>query len=201
MSAKIRGEHNPENDPVEDLIRAGRELWIRGLVSGISGNLSLGSREHIFITCSGACKGRLQAADIIRIKRDTAAPIDPGRVSSEAKMHLAVYAARPEAGAVVHVHPPHLLALDQAGARLLDMDLFEAAQVRRQLDTVPPLPPGSEELAQAVGDAAREARAVCMSKHGLTCWAEALDQALSLAEEVEALAKIQLLTGVCAREK
>jgi L-fuculose-phosphate aldolase len=98
------------------------------------------------------------------------------------------------------VHPVYLLVLDQTGARLLDLDLFEAEQIRKELTRTPALPPGSEELAQAVAEAAVSGRAVFMARHGLTCWGEDLDQAINLAEELEALAKIQVVSDVL-REK
>jgi L-fuculose-phosphate aldolase len=91
----------------------------------------------------------------------------------------------------------YLLALDQTGVELLDVDLFEAEQIRKELRHVPALPPGSEELAQAVAEAAASGRAIFMARHGLTCWGEDLDHALNLAEEIEILARIQVLSGLC----
>ncbi|MDZ7758898.1 MAG: class II aldolase/adducin family protein [Desulfovermiculus sp.] len=186
-------------DPVTDLIRAGREAWFKGLVNGHSGNVSLSYMGRMYISCSGVCKGRLQVGDVLRVDMDSHEVLDPGSVSSESKMHLAVYAARTQARAVVHVHPVFLLALAQTGADILKMDLFEAAQIGKEYVRVPPLPPGSQDLAQAVADASTRGRAVHMAKHGLTCWGENLEQALSLAEEVEALAKIQFFAGLGSR--
>lgn len=187
------------SDPVADLIQAGREAWLKGLVSGKSGNFSLRCRDTIFITCSGVCKGRLAPRDVIRLDVHSKKALDPGRMSSETPMHLAVYTAHPRARAIVHVHPVFLLALDQSGAELLNLDLFEAVAVQRELVHVPALSPGSDDLARAVAEAARAGRAVYMARHGLVCWGEELEQTLSLAEEVEALAKIQLLSGIWSR--
>ena len=106
------------------------------------------------------------------------------------------YAAQPRARAIIHVHPVFLLALEQAGADILELDLYEAAQIRKEFVQAPPLPPGSDDLAQAVAEASIHARAVHMAKHGLTCWGESLEHALNLAEEVEALAKIQFQAGL-----
>jgi L-fuculose-phosphate aldolase len=184
------------DDPVLDLIRVGREAWIKGLVSGMSGNLSFRCAGHMLITCSGLCKGRLQRQDVIRVDLESQTALDPGRMSSEAGMHQAVYTLCPQAQAIVHVHPVYLLVLDQTGAELLDVDLFEAEQIRKELIHVPALPPGSEELAQAVAEAAASGRAVFMAKHGLTCWGEDLDQAVNLAEELEVLARIQVVSDV-----
>jgi L-fuculose-phosphate aldolase len=162
----------------------------------MSGNLSLHCKTEMLITSSGVCKGRLKDGDLVRVDLPTGASAGSGRMSSEAGMHMKIYAVCPEAKAIVHVHPPHLLALDLAGADLLDLDLFEAEQVRDKLARVGAYPPGSGALADAVASAARSAPAVYMARHGLTCWGESLDQALSLAEEAEALAQVQLLAGL-----
>jgi len=186
-----------EQTPVSRLNQAGREAWLKGLIHGVSGNMSLCQNGLMYITSSGTCKGRLQDLDVIRMDMDSATPLDQGRASSEAGMHRAVYALLPQARAIVHVHPTYVLALEQSGIDLLssDLDLYEAAQIRSQLAAVPALPPGSGELAQAVAEAAQKCPAVYMAKHGLTCWGESLEAALNLAEELEGLAKVQFLSG------
>ena len=111
-------------------------------------------------------------------------------------MHLAVYAARPRCRAIVHVHPRHLLALSLRcpPEAMLRLPLFEADVWRARLGFAPALPPGGAELAQAVGRAAAERPAVWMAGHGLCCAGEDLTGALALAEELEHLAAVQLLT-------
>ncbi len=192
-----------EQSPASRLIQAGREAWLKGLIHGVSGNMSLCQNGLMYITSSGTCKGRLQALDVIRMDMDNGHPLDPGRVSAEAGMHRAVYAQLPQARAIVHVHPTYVLALEQSGVDLLasDLDLYEAAQIRSQLAAVPALPPGSSELARAVAEAAEKCPAVYMSKHGLTCWGESLEAALNLAEDVEGLAKVQFLSALISGRK
>ena len=196
MNAQAGEEFSWGVDPGSEVIRAGREAWLKGLVHGFSGNVSLEHMGRMYITRSGVCKGRLQTGDVLRVDMGSYEVLDPGPVSSESRMHLAVYAASGQARAIVHVHPVFLLALELAGAEILHVDLYEAAQMGREYVRIPPLPPGSEDLARAVAEASTRGRAVHMAQHGLTCWGENLEQALSLAEEVEALAKIQFLAGL-----
>ncbi|MFO7801374.1 MAG: class II aldolase/adducin family protein [Desulfovermiculus sp.] len=192
-----------EQSPTSRLIQAGREAWLKGLIHGVSGNMSICQNGLMYITRSGTCKGRLQAADVIRMDVDSGAPLDPGRVSSEVGMHRAVYVHLSPARAIVHVHPTYVLALEQSGVEPLssDIDLYEAAQIRSQLAAVPALLPGSSELARAVAEAAGKCPAVYMTKHGLTCWGESLEAALNLAEDVEGLAKVQFLSGIHGRKE
>jgi len=182
-----------------NIINACRRAWERGLLSGFNGNLSLRLGEDCLVTCAGAAKGYLRPDDIVSVHmRSGACAIEAAcRPSSELGMHLALYRARPDAAAIVHVHPVRLLALSLRAAEedFLRLPLFEAETLRAGLAFVPALPPGSEALARAAAHAAAPpaVRALWMQRHGLTCLGGTLTQALALAEELEHLAAVQLL--------
>lgn len=180
----------------EVLREAGERAWTRGLVSGFNGNLSLRRGKTMLITASGCAKGRLTQADIVHVRIADGATLQGGPCSSETPMHLAIYRAVPEARAIVHLHPRNMLALSLMVSedRLLALPLYEASAYRRELAFAPALNPGSQELAQAVGTALAERKAVFMHGHGLTCRGQDVFSALHLAEELEGLAIIQLHT-------
>jgi L-fuculose-phosphate aldolase len=93
-----------------EMIRWGRLLFERRLISGWGGNLScrLGPDEYL-ITGRHAPLGFLTHEDLVRIN-SAGAPLDAKRhASSETLMHLAVYAGT-DAQAVVHAHPPMVVA-------------------------------------------------------------------------------------------
>lgn len=204
----------------EELRRVCRDAWRGGLLSGCNGNASLrlegaaGAETDslLCMTRTGAAKGRLTPADICLLDAVSGHCLANGPASSEAAVHLALYASRPECRAVLHTHPRHLLALSLAGrARgttegfLLRMPLYEADTWRARLAFAPALPPGTRELAAAVAAAAAAlpaapaggapGGAVWMERHGLCCFAPSLSQALTMSEELEHLAAIQLLAG------
>ncbi|MEA2658276.1 MAG: hypothetical protein QOF64_861 [Candidatus Binatota bacterium] len=93
-----------------DIIRWGKILFERRLISGWGGNLScrLGKNEFL-ITGQHAPLGFLGSNDLVRIKADGKPIKKEQRASSETPMHLAVYAGT-DAQAIVHVHPPMVLA-------------------------------------------------------------------------------------------
>lgn len=176
-----------------DLAEACNAGWQRGLLSGFNGNVSVRLGNVMVITRSGAAKGHLSPGDLTRVDLESGETVGPGKASIEAGLHLAVYRAKPEAGAVFHCHPPHLLAAELAGhAPYDDMPLYEAGVMFELMGRVPALEPGSAELAEAVGKAAAENRAVLMENHGLTCWGTTLVQAEALAEELDSLARVWL---------
>jgi L-fuculose-phosphate aldolase len=93
-----------------EMIKWGKLLFDRHLISGWGGNLSCRAMEdNILITGQHAPLGFLTAMDLVRI--DSAGqPIDKSqRPSSETPLHLAVYAGT-NTEVVVHVHPPAVLA-------------------------------------------------------------------------------------------
>ena len=84
----------------------GRQAHARGWALGTSGNMSaVTSRDplRLAITPSGVDKGCLSAEQILEIDGDGRLLGGTGRPSDEARVHLAVVAAR-GAGAVLHTH-------------------------------------------------------------------------------------------------
>jgi L-fuculose-phosphate aldolase len=93
-----------------EMIRWGKLLFERRLISGWGGNLSCRLGEHDFlITGQHAPLGFLNTKHLVRIDRD-GRPQDEGqKPSSETPMHLAIYAGT-DAQVIIHTHPPMVLA-------------------------------------------------------------------------------------------
>ncbi len=93
-----------------EIIRWGKLLFERRLISGWGGNLScrLGKNQFL-ITGQHAPLGFLTPKDLVRMNGEGKALRKSQRASSETPMHLAVYAGT-DAQAIVHVHPPMVLA-------------------------------------------------------------------------------------------
>ena len=93
-----------------EMIYWGKLLFERRLISGWGGNLScrLG-KNRFLITGQHAPLGFLTAKDLVRINQDGKALAKDRKASSETPMHMAVYAGT-DAQAIVHVHPPMVLA-------------------------------------------------------------------------------------------
>ena len=179
--------------------------WQRGMLAGFNGNASClleitgsenSTAQQVLITRSGAAKSRLGLEDVSVVQLENGTLLHGRAASTEAGMHLAIYKACPTTRAVLHTHPPHLLAL---GLRLpaqqrLTMPLFEADAFRAKLAFVPALPPGSAALAQAVAKAAQTHPAVWLEGHGLVTHGPDATTLAPLAEELEQLAKVQLMS-------
>ena len=190
---------------VEEIRDVCRDAWTQGLLSGCNGNASRrlpAPHEGIAcLTCTGAAKGRLAPQNCCLVEIANAAPLYGGPASTESGMHLAIYRAKPQCGAILHTHPRRLLALSlrlekegQGMEEFLRLPLFEANVWRARLGFAPALPPGTMELADAVARASLDHPAVWMAGHGLCSTGATLAEALCLTEELEHLAAIQLLS-------
>ncbi|EGY25544.1 hypothetical protein DA2_2261 [Desulfovibrio sp. A2] len=192
------GEGIPEGH-ADELRRICLRGWQRGLYSGFNGNASLRLGAACLMTCSGTIKGDLGRGDLgpgdlALVDIATGAVLAGGKPSSEGAMHLAIYRARPDAMAVVHTHPPRLLALGALVPPddMLRLPIYESELLRAQLGFAPAHAPGTQELADAVAAAAATRDAVWMERHGLCCTGPSAARALALAEELEHLAGVQL---------
>lgn len=190
---------------VEEIRDVCRDAWTQGLLSGCNGNASRrlpAPHEGIAcLTCTGAAKGRLAPQNCCLVEIANAAPLYGGPASTESGMHLAIYRAKPQCGAILHTHPRRLLALslrlekeEEGLEEFLRLPLFEADVWRARLGFAPALPPGTKELADAVARASLDHPAVWMAGHGLCSTGATLAEALCLTEELEHLAAIQLLS-------
>lgn len=185
-----------------------RQAWERGLLAGFNGNVScllpepFEGKECFLITRTGAAKSSLTDLDFAMVSlenglngSDGVHTLAGGKPSSETPMHIEIYNRCPQARAIVHTHPPHMLALSLLipFEERLKLPLFEADAYRKNLSLAPDHDPGTRVLACAVADEAKNCQAVWMEKHGLAAHGPDLVFALGLTEELEQLARIQLL--------
>lgn len=181
------------------LVEAGRRLGARGLISAGEGNLSLRlDADRLLVTPAGRRKDELERNDLVVIWID-----HPDRESrsangqpptSDLAIHLAVHAARPDIGAVVHAHLPASMALTLAGERPDPASLPETALLMPRLPFVALGLPGSLELAERVARALGELpeplpTAVLLERHGAIAVGSDAAQAVDRLELVEVLCR------------
>ena len=129
---------------IEDIIKIGKRMWIRKLLSGLDGNLSIREEHGFWITPSGKIKELLQPKDLCFV--NWKGEFVKGKPSSEWGMHYQIYLKNPLAKAIVHTHPAYVLALNLAGFDFKKFRLKEAEIILGELKVIPFFPPGSEEL-------------------------------------------------------
>lgn len=182
------------------LAECAKLLYERGHNAPADGNLSarLGER-YLLCTPSGVHKGKLDAGDLVKLVRDPrhpygARPVEPRqRASTELRMHVALYDARPDIRAIAHAHCPHAVALTVAGHTLDHPVVPEAILALGAIPTVPYASPTTADVPAAVVGIARDHDAFILERHGPVCLGRTLDEAVGRLEIVEHTAKITLL--------
>lgn len=100
--------------PRNQLVAIMQRIYDSGMTTLSGGNLSLKDAQgDIWITPAGTDKGRLTAADIVRVRADGGVE-GRQRPSSELPFHRTIYDRRPDLGAIVHAHAPALVAFSIA---------------------------------------------------------------------------------------
>ena len=189
------------------LVAACRHLAARGMSPGGSGSLSVRVDDTLLVTPTGSSCSRVQPHELAWVPPGGRAEVDPAapRPSKELGLHQAVYVARPDATAVVHLHAHFTVAaacLDPGGGGpdgTGPLPALTPYQVMRlgSLPVVPYARPGSDELAAGVGAVAGEHPVLLLANHGSVVAAADLDRAVDLAEELEAAARLHFtLLGV-----
>lgn len=178
----------------DQIVELGASLFARRLTFGRTGNLSVRVGEQILLTPTGASLGALDALAVI----DTSGRhLDGPKPSKEAFLHAAVYRARPDAGAVVHLHSTYSVAV----SCLADVDPADAlppltAYYVMRVGRLPLLPyhaPGDPSLEPLAEATARDHHAFLLANHGPVVAGAVLAAAADAVEELEETARLHLL--------
>ncbi|MDX8141686.1 3-oxo-tetronate 4-phosphate decarboxylase [Lentzea sp. BCCO 10_0061] len=180
----------------EQIAALGASMFARGLTFGRTGNISVREGDRVLVTPTGASLGALDPGGLSVI--DAAGNhLDGPKPSKEAFLHAAVYRARPTAGAVVHLHSTHSVAvscldgLDPADV-LPPLTAYYVMRVGR----VPLLPyhaPGDASLGPLAERTARDHLAFLLANHGPVVAGGDLSAAADAIEELEETARLFLL--------
>ncbi|HEU4340391.1 MAG TPA: class II aldolase/adducin family protein [Candidatus Binatia bacterium] len=176
--------------PLErDMIRWGKLLFERRLISGWGGNLScrVGKKDFL-ITGQHAPLGFLQPKDLVRIDRQ-GRPIKKGaHASSETPLHLAVYNGT-DARVVIHAHPPLVLAFSLTHESFLPLSFEE----KYTLGEVPVIAQDTPTVTkpEAVVAELRYRPVVILKGHGTVAIGGNFEQAFLLTDLLEEAVRCQ----------
>ncbi|MEN3203489.1 MAG: class II aldolase/adducin family protein [Atribacterota bacterium] len=173
----------------EDLALFGRRILEAGLAVGPGGNISVRYGKTMLISPSGFAFDEVPPEGYVAVDIETGVVEGEGRPSSEVAMHREIYRARGDVHAVVHVHPPFVIGVTSGGGTIEPMFPDFVALIPRVV-TLPYILPCTENLAQAVKEAVRNAEAVILLNHGAITVGTTLKEAFYRAQVLEEGAKI-----------
>lgn len=175
-----------------------KSMFDRGLTGGSTGNISARTPDGgLLVSPTGASFGRLDPARLARFDA-TGRHVGGDKPTKEMPLHAAFYDTRSTAGAVVHLHSCHSVALSMLPGA--DPDNFLPPMTPyaiMQLGKVKLLPifrPGDPAMGEAVRGLAGKRSAVMLANHGPVVAGKDVEAACNAIEELEATARLALLT-------
>ncbi|HEY1569945.1 MAG TPA: class II aldolase/adducin family protein [Pseudonocardiaceae bacterium] len=193
-----------------EIAQACRILAVEGLVDGILGHVSVRvDDDHMLIRCRGPREHGLlftEPADVRLVDLDGHGTelTDGYAVPNELPIHGETLRARPEVNAVVHAHPPAVLACGIAELPLRPVfGAFNIPAMRMAHDGIPTYqrsvlirrPDLAKQMLAAMGD-----RPVCVLRgHGITTTGSTVREAVMRALNLNALASVTLTVAMTGR--
>jgi len=194
------------------LIEFGRQFYHRGWMEGTGGNLSIrlkGDPLRIQVSPTSVNKGYLQVEDLLEVEDAQPLKVKPNgrnhRPSAETAIHLAIYRAVPEAGAVFHVHPVYATVLSghfghPTETRTLPVEWIEILKgigfpegsqaefpIMANWQAVERV---GEDVAAYLQKTAKPVPGFLIYNHGLTVWGKDVEEARNHLEVMEFVCKV-----------
>lgn len=175
---------------VSELCHAAKVLNRIGCLPATDGNFSVrASGEKVIVTRKGIEKRQLTRDDLVMADLKDA---QPGDASSEWKLHRALYKARSDINAILHVHAP-LLGAFVAAAAVPDVSLLmETEQTLGGFALIPYADPGTAKIGELAVEHGGQAGVLILERHGVVAVGSSIREALHRIERAEFLARVQL---------
>ena len=182
------------------LCAAGHRLVEADLLGAAEGNLSARLAGGTFlVTPSGVSKAALRPDQLLEVDAAGRVVSGSGRPSTELPMHLAAYAARPDAMALVHAHPVTAVAFTIAGLAWPGDLVPEAAVTLGPVAIAPFAIPGTAEVPASLAPFLAGHDVLLLSRHGALCLGATVDEAVGRMETLERVARMALIARVLGR--
>ena len=181
----------------EQICLLAKSLFDRGLTHGSTGNISARTADGgLLVSPTGTSFGRLDPARLSRFDAGGRL-IDGDKPTKEMPLHSAFYDTRSTAGAVVHLHSCHAVALSMLEADADDFLPPLTPYAVMKLGRVKLLPfflPGDPAMGQAVRSLAGKRSAVMLANHGPVVAGKDVEAACNAIVELEDTARLAMLT-------
>ena len=182
----------------EQICLLAKSMFDRGLTGGSTGNISARTADGgLLVSPTGTSFGRLDPARLSRFDH-SGTFIDGDPPTKEMPLHSAFYDTRSAAGAVVHLHSCHSVALsmmpdadpDNFLPPLTPYGIMKLGKVQ----LLPFFLPGDPAMGHAVRGLAGKRSAVMLANHGPVVAGKDVEAACNAIEELEDTARLAMMT-------
>ena len=181
----------------ETICLLAKSMFDRGLTGGSTGNISARTEDGgLLVSPTGTSFGRLDPARLSRFDADGNF-VSGDQPTKEMPLHCAFYDTRSTAGAVVHLHSCHSVALSM----MPDVDPHNflppmtpySIMKLGKVTLLPFFMPGDPAMGDAVRGLAGKRSAVMLANHGPVVAGKDIEAACNAIEELEDTAKLAIM--------
>ncbi len=182
----------------EQICQLAKSMFDRGLTGGSTGNISARTADGgLLVSPTGTSFGRLDPGRLSRFDAKGVL-IDGDKPTKEMPLHTAFYDTRSTAGAVVHLHSCHSVALsmmpdaneDNFLPPLTPYGIMKLGKVK----LLPFFLPGDPAMGEAVRGLVGKRSAVMLANHGPVVAGKDVEAACNAIEELEDTARLAMMT-------
>jgi L-fuculose-phosphate aldolase len=179
--------------PAQQLVMTMDRIYGYGMTTTSGGNISVVDDDGaLWITPGGVDKGSLGADDIMRVDPDGTVT-GPHRPSVELPFHQWIYQARPDLRAVVHAHPPALIAFSVTRRIPNTLLIPNMRQICGDVGMAEYGLPGSADLGEKIARVfARGCNVVMLENHGVVVAGPDLVEAFMAFETLDFCARLEI---------
>ncbi len=177
----------------KQICEIGKRIYDRGMVAANDGNISVKLNDNEFLcTPTGVSKGFMTPEYICKVdaKGNVIQANGNFKPSSEIKMHMRVYAERPDVQSVVHAHPVYATSFAIAGIPLTQPIMPEAVIALGCVPIAEYGTPSTNEIPDAVSKYLQHFDAVLLENHGALAYSNSLLAAYHKMESLEFYAQL-----------
>jgi len=185
------------------VIDSGIQLYKSGLTVGKWGNITIRDFDtgNVYITSSGmdynACK--TEDINIYTLGGDLVEGFR--KPSIEKNMHLSIYRARPDVGAVIHTHPLYSTVFGVLEEEIPAVTEEFAQLIGKKVVCSRYALPGTDELAAAVTEGLGSGWAVMLPNHGTVCVGKDITAAFEIADVLEKACQVYYMARTLGKPR
>lgn len=186
-----------ENKLREQICELAKSMFDRGLTGGSTGNISARTEDGgLLVSPTGTSFGRLDPGRLSRFN-SKGRLVSGDQPTKEMPLHSAFYDTRSQAGAVVHLHSCHSVALslmpDADEDNFLPPLTPYAIMKLGKVKLLPFYRPGNPQMGEAVRGLAGKRTAVMLANHGPVVAGKDVEAACNAIEELEDTARLAIM--------
>jgi L-fuculose-phosphate aldolase len=178
-----------EQESRQQLLVTSRRLVELGLNRGTAGNASIRHGDGMLITPSALPVAEMTTDSMVRMDLEGKV-LQGGKPSSEWRFHRDILVARPEIGAVLHMHSTYATTIACLGKDVPAVHYHIAIAGGDSIRCTPYTIFGEQNLSDLALEALHDRKACLLGNHGMIALGKDLADALSVAQEVEYLCEI-----------